>query len=40
MVGFEEIRYSGWLRLCSQCMGMLKVVLESMGLSVMISWSR
>ena len=31
---------SGWLRLYSQYIGMLEVLLELMGLSVTISWSR
>ena len=41
MVDFKETRCkSVWLRLNSLCIRIHEAVYETMGLSVMISWSR
>ena len=39
-MGFEKIRFEEWLvKTVTQSIGTLEVMLESMGLSIMISWS-
>ena len=40
-MGFEKIRFEEWLvKTVTQSIGTLEVMLESMGLSIMISWCR